>query len=117
MKRFYLVALLLFSLNVAIAQQTNLVDEPKSEILGLMKNDGTYLKKEFYDLKILGGEWKVLIITNVLENTKTGYIRLETSHYSSVSTSSYVGFFDFDEIDMCIKYLEYIKLEMQSLPA
>ena len=104
MKKFLFVVLFLYVFNVAFAQQENLRNESKSETLEFLERDGACFKKEFYELekiKSLAINCRVLIITNIVEDTKIGCLRLEGS--------TDVGTLDYSEIDACIKSLEYIK--------
>lgn len=117
MKKFLLAALFMFALNVASAQQENAKEESKSETLEFLKQDGACYKKEFYDLgKVKGVDCQVLIVTNVVDNTKIGCLRLKTTYSSSVGKDDYIGTLDYSEIDACIKSLEYIKNVIQSQP-
>lgn len=118
MKKIYLAVLLLLSFNVAVAQQTNSEEESKSATLEFMKKDGACFKKEFYDLgNVKGVNCQVLIVTDIVEGIKMGCLRLKTKYYSSVSTDTYIGTLDYDEIDACVKSLEYIKSELQNQPS
>lgn len=117
MKRFYLVVLLVFSFNLVYAQQTGSKDESKSETLEFMRKDGTCFVKEFYDLgKIKGVECQVLVVTDVVQKSKIGCLRLITRYSSSVSSDSYIGTLDYSEIDACIQSLEYVKSAIQNKP-
>lgn len=117
MKKFYFAVLLLFSINVVMAQESNSEDVSKSETLEFLKKDGACYKKEFYDLgKIKGVECQVLIVTDVVQQSKIGCLRLKTKYMTTVSVDSYIGTLDYSEIDACIKSLEFIKSELQSQP-
>lgn len=84
--------------------------ESKSKAVEFSKKDGTLLRKEFYDIgSVKGIEFQVLIMTDELSKEKLGALRIKTSYYSSVGTDDYVGTLDFDEIDACLKSLEYIQ--------
>ena len=86
------------------------IPESKSKAIEFLKADGTFLVKEFYDLqKIKGVECQVLIMTNVVSGTKMGCLRLETQYRGQYSSDSYIGTLDSDELDACIKSLQYIK--------
>lgn len=112
MKKILFAILFLFTLNVTSAQQENSKDESKSETLEFLKKDGACFKKEFYSLekiKSLAIECRVLIITNIVENTKIGCLRLEGS--------TDVGTLDYSEIDACVKSLEFIKSVIGNTPS
>lgn len=118
MKKILFAVLFLFTLNVTSAQQENSKDESKSETLRFLKKDGTCFMKEFYDLgKVKGVECQVLIVTDVVEGSKIGCLRLITEYVSSVTSDTYIGTLDYSEIDACVKSLEYIKSTIQSQPS
>lgn len=95
---------------LAQTQAKDEIPESKSKSLEFLKAAGTFIVKEFYDLeKVKGVGCQVLIMTNALTDTKIGCLRLETNYRSQYSSDSYVGTLDADELDACIKSLEYIK--------
>lgn len=52
----------------------------------------------------------MLIVTDLLQDVKMGCLRLKTTHYNSYTSSdTYIGTLDYDEIDDCIKSINYIK--------
>lgn len=94
----------------SFAQQKD--EESTSTTLQFMKASGSFLVKEFYDLATVKGvECKVLIITDVVSNKKIGCMRLETNYRSSYNSTpdTYVGTLDADELDACIRSLNYLK--------
>ena len=110
MKKFLFVVFFIFAFNVTFAQQENVKEESKSETIKFLKKDGACFKKEFYDLgNVKGVECKVLIITDVVENSKIGCLRLEVR--------THIGTLDYNEIDACIKSLEYIKSIIENKPS
>ena len=118
MKKIIFAVFMLLSFNVAIAQQADPEEKSKSVTLEFMKKDGACFKKEFYDLgNVKGVNCEVLIVTDIVQGTKIGCLRLKTKYYSSVSSDTYIGTLDFDEIDACVKSLEYIKSELQNQPS
>ncbi len=118
MKKILFAVLFLFSLNVVSAQQEDSKDESKSETLEFLEKDGACFMKEFYDLgKVKGVECQVLIITDVVEGSKIGCLRLITRYSSSVTSDTYIGTLDYSEIDACVKSLEYIKSTIQNQPS
>jgi hypothetical protein len=48
-------------------------------------------------------------MSNVVNGMKMGCLRLETKYRSQYSSDSYIGTLDYDELDACIKSLQYIK--------
>lgn len=111
---FFLLLALISSSNL-IAQATDNKEVSSSEAVEFLKSNGTLIIKEFYDLpKVESVECQVLIIKDVVSSRDMGCLRLETKHYSSYSksTDSYIGTLDFEEIDACIKSLNYIKNDL-----
>ena len=90
-------------------KQSEKIPETKSKSIEFMSKDGAFIKKEFYDLgKVKGIKCDLLIITDEVNQTKMGCIRLESTYSSSYSTDTYIGTLDYDEIDACVKSLNYI---------
>lgn len=108
MRRFILLVTLMLTATFSFAQQEEKEQESLSKTLNFLKKDGTCLIKEFYDLETVGDVvCQVLIITDVVSNSKIGCLRLKT--YSSATHISYIGTLDSDEIEACIKSLDYMK--------
>lgn len=107
-KVFLLLAAALISVG-ALAQ--NKADEgSSSKSINFMSKDGVLLQKEFYDFpKIKGISFQVLIITDIIQNSKVGCLRIETKYYSNYTSDTYIGTLDADELGAAIKSLEYIK--------
>lgn len=85
-------------------------NKSESKALDFMSAGSALMKKEFYDLgAVKGVKCQVLIITNVLQNTKIGCLRLETSYVGNYTSDSYIGTLDYDEIEDCISSINYIK--------
>lgn len=106
---FIAMAAILFAAVPSYAQQKE--EESASTTLQFMKTSGSFLVKEFYDLATIKGvECKVLIITDVVSGTKMGCMRLETTYRSSYNSSpdTYIGTLDYDELDACIRSLNYL---------
>lgn len=116
MRKLFIISLLvLTSSSFVIAQSTENKGESSSKAVEFLKSNGTLIIKEFYDLpKVESVECQVLIIKDVVSNRDMGCLRLETKYYSSYSksTDSYIGTLDFEEIDACIKSLNYIKNDL-----
>ncbi len=87
------------------------VPESKSKTVEFLDRNGQFLLKDFYDLDpIQGVKNQVLVITDILSNKKIGCLRITTSYYtSSLGTDDYIGTLDSDELDACVKCLQYIK--------
>ena len=110
MKRilFFVIAVLLSA--PCFAQNDANEVKSESKTLEFISRGSSLIKKEFYDLgSVKGVECQVLIVTDLLKNEKMGCLRLETKYTSSYSTDTYVGTLDYDEIEDCIKSLNYIK--------
>lgn len=108
---FLFVSLLLVSTAYSQAQTKSDEEKTSSKTLEFMSKDGSFMVKEFYDVgKVKGVECQVLIVTDVVKKVKMGCLRLEKTYYSSYSSSSdsYIGTLDFDELDACIKSIDYI---------
>ena len=106
--------LIMFMISLSIpclAQQNNTEGEKsKSKSVEFMNQSGTLIRKDFYEIHKdeYGVTCQVLILTNILNNKKSGCLRLETRYYSSIGTDTYIGTLDSDEIDAAIKSLKYI---------
>lgn len=105
MKKALLVIAVVLITFVSVAQEKS-----ESKTLEFMSEGSSLIKKEFYDLgSVKGVKCQVLIVTNLLQNTKLGCLRLETTYPSYSSSDTYIGTLDYDEIDDCIKSIDYIK--------
>lgn len=113
MKKFALIFATMLCCSVAFAQSAkDDAEKTTSKTLEFLAKDGSFNVKEFYDLGTVKGiQCQVLIITNVVKNEKIGCLRVEKDYYSSYSSSSdsYIGTLDYDELDACIKSIDYIK--------
>jgi hypothetical protein len=88
-----------------------------SKTLEFLEKDGSILKKEFYDLPSVGRSYnitenQVLIITDLKSNDKRGCFRIITKYSSSVTSDTYIGTLDPDELDAAILSLEKILNEV-----
>ena len=121
MKKFLIFAVLvIMSLTTAFAQESE--KKSASKTVEFLSKDGSFFKKEFYDLPAVGGSYnkvdcQVLIITDLKTNEKRGCLRLTTYYSSSVSDDSYIGTLDPDELDACIMCFEKIVSEITVTPA
>lgn len=112
MKKFLSIAALMFAIVFSASAQESKDSEPasKSTTVEFLAKDGTLLQKDFYPLgAVKGVDCEVLIITDVLDGTKVGCVRLETTYRSQYSSDTYIGTLDADELDACIQSLNYIK--------
>lgn len=112
MKKIIFSLLLLIVFGCTSYSQNNKPEEDisSSKTIAFLSKDGSFVKKEFYDIgKVKGVECQVLILTDVVKNEKIGCLRLETRYSSSYSEDSYIGTLDYDEIDACIQSLNCIK--------
>ena len=110
MKKILFALVMLLIGGTAFAQEKqNATEESNSKTLEFMKKDGTLIQREFYPLgKVKGVECEVLVITDLISKKKIGCMRLKTSYSSSYSSDTYIGTLDYDEIDACIKSINYI---------
>lgn len=116
-KTFIIIVALIVSVSFISVQSTQGKEESTSKAIKFLNSNGTLIIKEFYDLpKVESVECQVLIMKDIVNNRDLGCLRLETKYYSSYSKSedSYIGTLDFEEIDACIKSLNYIKNDLLS---
>lgn len=107
-KVFLFLAVALISVSAVAQDKAGEVSSSTS--INFMSKDGVLLQKEFYDLpKIKGISFQVLIITDIVQNSKVGCLRIETKYYSNYVSDTYIGTLDADELGAAIKSLEYIK--------
>lgn len=122
MKKFLtLVVLSIMSLTTTFAQDQQ-EKKSASKTVEFMSKDGTFFKKEFYDLPSIGTTYnkidcQVLIITDLKNNNKLGCLRLTTYYSSSVSNDEFIGTLDLDELDACILCFEKISSDITISPA
>lgn len=108
MKKLLLLIMVMLCTSTIYSQEEKETTS-KSKSVEFLAKGGSLISKEFYDIKkVKGVNCQVLILTDIVANKKMGCLRLETSYTSRVSTDTYVGTLDEDEIDACIKSLEYI---------
>ena len=103
------------SLTTVFAQEAE--KKSASKTVEFLSKDGSFYKKEFYDLPTIGNtldkvDCQVLIITDLKNNEKLGCLRLTTYYNSSVTHDSYIGTLDPDELDACIMCFEKIISEI-----
>ena len=109
MKKLVLILSILFLSFNGFAQAKEEIPSSQSAAVEFLNTQGSLIVKEFYDLsKVKGTECQVLILSDIINNTKSGCLRLKTN-YSSLSSDSNIGVLDYDELDACIKSLQYIK--------
>lgn len=112
MKKIALILLTLSISLVSFAQDKEQENKSESKTLEFMSKGGSLIKKEFYDLgSVKGVKCQVLIITDLLSDTKMGCLRLETRYSGSSYSSSqtYIGTLDYDEIGDCLASIDYIR--------
>ena len=110
MKKVILVAaMIICSIMLPAQEKQDVANESSCKTLEFMAKDGTFIQREFFQLgKVNGVECEVLIIKYVVSNKKMGCLRLKTRYSSSYSSDTYIGTLDYDEIDACIKSINYI---------
>lgn len=109
------------SLTTTFAQEAT-EKKSASKTVEFLSKDGSFYKKEFYDLPAVGSSYnkidcQVLIITDLKSNEKRGCLRLTTYYSSSVTSDSYIGTLDPDELDACIMCFDKIVSEITVSPA
>lgn len=121
MKKFLFIAILaIMSQTTAFAQETE--KKSASKTVEFLSKDGSFFKKEFYDLPAVGGSFnkvdcQVLIISDLKTNEKRGCLRLKTYFGTSSTGETYIGTLDPDELDACIMCFEKIVSEITVTPA
>ncbi len=122
MKKFLIfVVIATMSLTTTFAQEAT-EKKSASKTVEFLSKDGSFYKKEFYDLPAVGSSYnkidcQVLIITDLKSNEKRGCLRLTTYYSSSVTSDSYIGTLDPDELDACIMCFDKIVSEITVSPA
>lgn len=111
MKKILLILVfVLISTGVNFAQEKTNNNKSESKTLEFMAKGSSLIKKEFYDLgSVKGVKCQVLIVTNLLQNSKIGCLRLETTYTGYYTSDTYIGTLDYDEIDDCITSINFIK--------
>ncbi|MBE9488097.1 MAG: hypothetical protein IMY73_02835 [Bacteroidetes bacterium] len=114
MKKKALIILMLLISTSLFAQNKETVNIPEtnSKSMEFMSKDDSFIKKEFFDKgNIKGLKCQVLILTDINNQNKIGCLKLETSCNASYGSpaNTFIGILDMDEINDCIKSLEYIK--------
>lgn len=119
MKKLILFLFLAVFIYPAISQVN--APESKSKSVEFSARSGSLIKKDFYKLNcnLKGVLFEVLTMKDINKNEKMACLRITTSSYSSGGgTESFVGTLDTDELDACIKSINYIKDSlMNTLPA
>lgn len=111
-KYFFLLVTLMLSLTSS-AQEAKQEFKSESNSVEFMSKNGTFIYKEFYDLpKVKKIEFQVLIMTDIVNNSKLGCLRLITHYNASYGNSTYIGTLDYEEIDACIQCLEKLNSEI-----
>lgn len=109
MKKIALFLSVLFISISSFAQAKEEVPSSQSDTVEFFNTQGSLFVKEFYDLtKVNSVECQVLILSDVVNDTKNGYLRL-TTYGSSIVKDAYIGTLYYDELDACIEALQYIK--------
>ena len=122
MKKLYSTIFCLLLILCVSAQETTqeAKESSNSTAVEFMKKDGRLLLKEFIkipDTDAIGLGCEVLIMTDMVDKSKVGCLRLEKQYYSSqYDNGSYIGTLDNDEIGACIQSLDYIKTAITSIP-
>lgn len=110
MKKVLLITLAAFMTVAGFAQEKASDDKSESKTLEFMSRGSSLIKKEFYDLgAVKGVKCQVLIVTNLLQNSKLGCLRLETTYTGYSTSDTYIGTLDYDEIDDCITSINFIR--------
>lgn len=105
-----MIIIAMFMVTVGFAQDKASEDKSESKTLEFLSKGSSLIKKEFFDLgSVKGVKCQVLIVTDLLQNAKLGCLRLETKYVGYSTSDTYVGTLDYDEIDDCIKSINYLK--------
>ena len=109
-----LVLLLLLIIPIGLSAQGEKERPSKSKTIMFQEKSGIILEKKFYDIedeKVQGVAFQNIIVTDLSTGEKQGALRLKTSYYSKTLNNSetYIGTLDYDELDACIKSLEYMQ--------
>lgn len=108
-KTLLFLSVLILSIS-SLAQTNQEIPSSKSTAVEFLNCHGSLIIKEYYNLpKVKGVECQVLILTDIVNGNKLGCLRLTTHYSSGYSSDSYIGTLDYDELDACIKSLQYIK--------
>jgi hypothetical protein len=105
-----LILLFLIALTTGICNAQNVEKAPKSEskAVSFSSRNGSLITKTFYKLDKIGSiEFEVLLLKDEVVKDKIACLRVKTSSYTTKDT--YIGTLDYDELDACIKALNYIK--------
>lgn len=110
MKRIFIFILIILISIESFSQTSNDIRQTsKSKAVQFMEKDGSFLKKEYYNLGVIKGvECEVIIITDLKDGTKIGCLTLKTSN----SGYMYSGTLDADELSAAIQSLEFINKEV-----
>ena len=107
MKKYLVLLVTLMLSMTSFAQDSKKEFKSESNSVEFMSKNGTFICKDFFDLpSVKKIEFQVLIMTDLVENTKMGCLRLITHYKASYGTETYIGTLDYDEIDACIQCLE-----------
>lgn len=107
MKKYLVLLVTLMLSMTSYAQESKKEFKSESNSVEFLNKSGTFIYKDFFDLPAVKKiEFQVLIMSDFVENTKIGCLRLITYYKASYGTSTYIGTLDYDEIDACIQCLE-----------
>lgn len=96
-------------------------EKSNSKAVEFLLKDGTFMKKEFYDLPQIGTglskiDCQVLIMTDMTTGFKMGCLRLTTFYnangLSTATADQYIGTLDKDELDACIQCFELMQTDI-----
>lgn len=104
-----MLLLILFLPLLAYSQEKE--PESKSKTIEFTSKEGALYQKEFEDIGKVGGvSFKNIYITDLIGKRVISALRIENSYYiGSGSSIDYIGTLDADELEGCIKALNYLK--------
>jgi hypothetical protein len=112
MKKLFLLSLLALTCLASFAQTENEeASTPKSKYTLFTQKSGILVKQEYTDLgKVDGLSLETVITTDVNTEKSVAGVRFETSYFISLQSGSlnYISVLDYDELNACIKALEYM---------
>lgn len=108
-----LVSIICFGQNVGTTETIESVEyaeNSESEIVELIRNEGTLKKIELIEIpSVKGISFEAIIVTDLIKNNKYGGVHITTIYTAPYIKKYYMGTIDNMEIDGCINALTMIK--------
>lgn len=113
MKKILFTTLCLFIFSGLALAQSPPVDREQSNIEKFSAKSGALIERQFIDVGNLKGvKVQLLVITDMLSNTKVTGLRLEYAVSSRYSSDTKATFLDQDELDGLIKSINILKTKV-----